>query len=96
MAKNDGTACADGISWEVLNAYVDEELPPHAAAEVAAAVARDPSTAARVATLARLRSTVRALPVGEDAPSPVLPGRARVFRAGRRSLPHPSRLCWRL
>ncbi|ADH90541.1 putative transmembrane anti-sigma factor [Ancylobacter novellus DSM 506] len=79
MAKNDDTACADGISWEVLNAYVDEELSPHAAAEVAAAVARDPATAARVATLARLRSTVRALPAGEDAPPPLLPGRARAF-----------------
>lgn len=76
MAENDGATRADGISWEVLNAYVDEELPPHAAAEVAAAVARDPATAARVATLARLRSTLRALPAAEDAPPPVLPGRA--------------------
>lgn len=74
MAEDDGLARMDSISWEMLNAYVDEELAPHMAAEVAAAVARDPSTAARVATLAQLRSATRALPAEEDVP-PLLPPR---------------------
>jgi hypothetical protein len=80
MADEDGRAWVEAISWEMLNAYVDEELPPHKAAEVAAAVARDPSTAARVATIARLRSATRALPAEEGAPPLVQPRHAAFSR----------------
>ncbi len=45
--------------FETLNAYVDGELDPGRAAEVARAVARDPGLADQVALLSRLRSAVR-------------------------------------
>lgn len=83
MEADGRSARAGGVSWEMLNAYVDEELPPDIAAEVAAAVARDPSTASHVATLARLRSATRAFPEGQDAPPPVLPRRAPAFALRR-------------
>ena len=44
-----------------LNAYVDGELSPHEQARVAHAVAADPALAARVASLATLKSTVAGL-----------------------------------
>ncbi|MDH6233984.1 anti-sigma factor RsiW [Mesorhizobium soli] len=49
------------ITWETLNAYVDGELSPDAAAAVAAAIAADKAMAARVATLTRLRAVSRRL-----------------------------------
>lgn len=64
------------VSWEALNAYVDDELTPAAAADVAAAVARDPDLAARVASLSRLRATTRSLPHDISAP-PLRPQRGK-------------------
>ena len=46
------------VTFEMLNTYVDGELDTAAAAEVARAVANDPSLAREVAALSRLRSTV--------------------------------------
>ena len=46
------------ITFEMLNTYVDGELDAAAAAEVAKAVAEDPSLAREVAALTRLRSAV--------------------------------------
>ena len=46
------------IGFETLNAYVDGELDPAAAAEVARSVANDPVLARQVAALSRLRSAV--------------------------------------
>ena len=46
------------ITFEMLNTYVDGELDATAAAEVARAVADDPSLAREVAALSRLRSAV--------------------------------------
>lgn len=43
-------------SWTDLNAYIDGELPPGAAAEIAAAIAADAKLAAEVAALARLKA----------------------------------------
>lgn len=74
----------DTISWTTLNAYVDGELEPDAAARVAAALARDGTAAARVATLTRLRAAVRALPRQEETPAFELPrARAPVSRWAR-------------
>ena len=56
------------IGWNELNAYVDRELGAAEAAEVAAAIARDPSLAARVATLSRLKAEASAEPAPNDAP----------------------------
>lgn len=74
------------MSWEALNAYVDDELPPAAAADVAAAVARDPDLAARVASLSRLRATTRSLPHDMHAPALRPPGRRQGFAALAASL----------
>lgn len=46
-------------SWEQLNAYVDGELPPEKAADIAAAAADDPQVARAIATLARLKAATR-------------------------------------
>jgi anti-sigma factor RsiW len=46
------------ISFETLNAYVDGELDPGAAAEVARAVAEDAALARELSALSRLRSAV--------------------------------------
>ena len=46
------------ITFQMLNGYVDGELDATAAAEIARAVADDPSLAREVAALTRLRSTV--------------------------------------
>lgn len=61
------------ISWATLNAYVDGELSPDAAAKVAAALVVDRDAAARVATLTRLRATLKAVEPGEQAPAFTLP-----------------------
>lgn len=61
------------ISWDLLNAYVDGELEPGQAAEVAGAIAADREMAAKVATLTHLRATMRALSPQEEAPAFVLP-----------------------
>lgn len=64
-----------GPSWQDLNAYVDGELPPDAAAEVAGAIAADRELAGRVAALAQLKATTgSALAVDPDeAPQLRLP-----------------------
>ncbi|WP_420346045.1 hypothetical protein [Pelagibius sp.] len=45
-------------TWEDLNAYVDGELPEERAAEVAAALGRDPQLAEQVAALHRMKGSV--------------------------------------
>ncbi|KFC74794.1 putative transmembrane transcriptional regulator (anti-sigma factor) [Bosea sp. LC85] len=65
------------MSWDLLNAYVDGELEPDQAAEVAAAIAADRETAAKVATLTHLRASMRALPPQEEAPAFALPPQTR-------------------
>lgn len=67
------------VSWEALNAYVDGELAPAAAADVAAAIALDPDVAARVASLSRLRATTRNLPQDVSTQGLRLPGRKQAF-----------------
>lgn len=47
------------ISWETLNAYVDGELTPREAAEVARCVARDTDAAAQVAAISALKAATR-------------------------------------
>ena len=61
----------DTMTWEILNAYVDQELDPRRAALVADAVARDHGLAARVATLSKLRATAREMPPASHAPPPL-------------------------
>lgn len=61
------------ISWATLNAYVDGELTPDAAAKVAAALVVDREAAAQVATLTRLRAAVRVAEPREQAPPFALP-----------------------
>jgi len=68
-------------NWEALNAYVDDELAPDAAADIAAAVARDPDLAARVASLSRLRATTRSLAREIGAPVLRLPMRRLALSA---------------
>lgn len=53
--KQTSESLPDTITWEMLNAYVDQELDPRRAALVADAVACDHGLAARVATLSKLR-----------------------------------------
>lgn len=72
-----GDRPAPGISWDRLSAYVDDELSPGEAADVAAAVARDPRLAEQVATLSRLRAVTRRLPPEAPPPALVLPRRRR-------------------
>jgi anti-sigma factor RsiW len=69
------------ITWEALNAYVDDELAPDAAADVAAAVARDPDLAARVASLSRLRAATRNLAPEIGTPVLRLPTRRLAMSA---------------
>ncbi|MEM7224783.1 MAG: hypothetical protein AAF495_17525 [Pseudomonadota bacterium] len=45
-------------TFEELNAYVDKELPPERAAQVARAIAGDPRLAQQVAALSQLRAAV--------------------------------------
>ncbi|MFC3692542.1 anti-sigma factor [Chenggangzhangella methanolivorans] len=56
------------IGWDEINAYVDRELDASASAAVAAAIARDPSLAARVATLSKLKAEAVGLPAPTEAP----------------------------
>jgi len=62
------------ITFEMLNTYVDGELDAAAAAEVAKAVAEDPTLAREIAALSRLRSavaeSVEAPPLSVPQPSP--------------------------
>lgn len=58
--------------WQTLNAYVDGELAPAEAAAVAAALAREPELAARVASLSRLKAWSSNL-APEEAPPPFQP-----------------------
>lgn len=67
------------ITFKTLNAYVDGELDTAAAAEVARAVAEDPSLAREVAALSRLR-----LAVVESIEAPPLSVRAPPATTGRR------------
>lgn len=62
-----------------LNAYVDAELSPQDDARVAQAIAQDPSLAARVASLTRLKSTLSVLTDDLPRPSP-LPDPRRSIR----------------
>ena len=81
---------SERLSWTTLNAYVDGELEPDQAAQVAAALAHDREAAAQVATLAKLRATVKAaspLP----APPPFALPRARPRAA--RWLPWAAAAC---
>lgn len=71
------------IDWEKLNAYADRELDDAAAAEVAAAAARNPAVAARVASLARLKAAMPQAANGLGA-APPWPARFPAPRAGRR------------
>lgn len=64
------TGSTGPVTWEMLNAYVDGELEPQAAAGVAAALAVDRGLAARVATLTALRATVVRLPQPDAPPLP--------------------------
>jgi hypothetical protein len=47
------------ITWDVLNAYVDGELDRTMSARVAAAAAQDTTLAARIATLSKLKASMR-------------------------------------
>lgn len=49
---------SDNIEREMLNAYVDGELPRSDAARVARAAAQDPSIAAQIATLRELKAAI--------------------------------------
>jgi anti-sigma factor RsiW len=84
-------------NWCDLNAYADGELLPTEAAGVARAVAEDPALADQVATLARLKATVR-----EQGQAPLpseLAGERRSRSAGlgpgsARPPPRPRSSCW--
>lgn len=68
-------------SWEKLNAYVDGELSPPEAADMAAAAAHDPQLAQAIATLTRLKAATHSDLVGKSKDAPSLqaksPGRVR-------------------
>lgn len=81
------------LSWTTLNAYVDGELEPDQAAKVAAALVHDREAAAQVATLTKLRATVKAsAPL--LAPPPFALPRARPHTA--RWLPWAAAACFAL
>ena len=73
------------ITFEMLNTYVDGELDAAVTAEVARAVAEDPTLAREVAALSRLRSavaeSVEAPPISVPAP-PSRTGRRTAIAAG--------------
>ncbi len=73
------------ITFEMLNTYVDGELDAAATAEVARAVAENPTLAREVAALSRLRSavaeSVEAPPLSVPAP-PSTTGRRTAIAAG--------------
>lgn len=70
---------SDDERWQKLNAYVDGELPPAEAADIAAQVATDRRAAAAVATLARLKATTASAGV-EGAPTAIAAVRPRMAR----------------
>lgn len=65
------------MRWETLNAYVDGELASDERRAVAEAAQRDPAVAAQLATLSRLKQTVRGAVVAQR-PIPRGPARAKV------------------
>ena len=66
----------------MLNAYIDGELEPDQAAKVAAALAADREAAAQVATLTKLRATVKvAAPVPAPPPFVLPQARPRLARS---------------
>ncbi len=72
---------SERLSWTTLNAYVDGELEPDQAAQVAAALADDREAAAQVATLTKLRATVKtASPMPAPPPFVLPPARPRAAR----------------
>lgn len=70
------------IDWTLLNAYVDGELDASTAADIAAAIARDPELAARVAALARLKAATGALAAAPTLSLPTAPRRRRAATVG--------------
>lgn len=70
---------SDDQRWQKLNAYVDGELPPAEAADVASQVATDRGVAAAVATLTRLKATAAAAGI-EGAPAAIAATRAPAAR----------------
>ncbi|MEA1833740.1 anti-sigma factor [Methylobacterium durans] len=67
------------MRWETLNAYVDGELDARTRRGVAEAARRDPDVAAQIATLSRLKHSVRAAApdsVGAAARAPLPAARA--------------------
>lgn len=69
------------FSDNMLNAFVDGELPPEQAASVIAALAEDPALARRVATLQRLKTSLATFH-SDVLPPPLLPA-------------SPDRIAWR-
>ncbi|OJY01218.1 MAG: hypothetical protein BGP04_23430 [Rhizobiales bacterium 62-17] len=65
------------MSWDTLNAYFDGELAPSEAAEVAAAIARDPRLAERLATLSHLHATTQLQHPEVPPPALILPRQRR-------------------
>ncbi len=69
------------LDWSTLNAYVDGELDPHAAAVVAEAAGNDPAVAEDIATLYRLKAIVHdGFPA---APPCLVAGLPRIARRDR-------------
>jgi anti-sigma factor RsiW len=69
----------DRLTDQDLNAYIDGELSPHDDAHVAQAIAQNPTIAARVASLTRLKSMLSSL--RDEMPEPVaLPDPHRAIR----------------
>lgn len=75
------------IGWDDINAYVDRELDAAACARIAAAIAGDPSLAARVASLSRLKAMTTAIQPPHDAPP--IPQGGTLGTAARRPLWQP-------
>lgn len=73
-----------GPSWEEINGYVDGELPPDRAAEIAEAASRDSSLARQIATLTRLRANLHDCVETIDA-AEVLPSRMPRGSSGGRN-----------
>ncbi|MRI55291.1 anti-sigma factor [Methylobacterium sp. DB1607] len=65
------------MRWETLNAYVDGELASDERRAVAEAARQDPAVAAQLATLSRLKQTVRGA-VATQGPVPRGPARVKV------------------
>ena len=74
------------IGWDRLSAYVDGELDAASRAEIAAALAREPDIAARVASLKQLKAATAASGKGMTPPPPfvLLPRENSRVQAGFR------------